>query len=42
MGELKMYQPTKGMAAADRTKEGYAAVIKEWVQSNEDVFIPLL
>ena len=40
MGELKMYQPTKGMAAADRTKEGYAAVIKEWVQSIEDVFTP--
>ncbi len=29
MGQLKMYQPTKGMAAADRTKAGYAAVIKE-------------
>lgn len=42
MGELKMYQPTKGMAAADRTKAGYAAVIKEWVRSIEDVFIPLL
>ncbi len=42
MGELKMHQPTKGMAAADRTKAGYAAVIKEWAHSIEDVFIPLL
>ena len=42
MGELKMHQPPKGMAAVDRTKAGYAAVIKEWAHSIEDVFIPLL
>lgn len=40
MGELKMYQPTKGMAAADRTQAGYAAVIKEWIHSIEDVITP--
>lgn len=37
MGELKVYQPTKGMSAADRTVEGYRTVIKEWVHSLEDV-----
>lgn len=37
MGELKVYQPTKGMSAADRTAEGYRAIIKEWIHSLEDV-----
>ena len=40
MGELKIYQPTKGMSAADRTVDGYRAVIKEWVHSLEDVLSP--
>lgn len=40
MGELKVYQPTKGMIAADRTVEGYRTVIKEWVHSLEDVLSP--
>lgn len=40
MGELKVYQPTKGMSAADRTLDGYRAVIKEWVHSLEDVLAP--
>ncbi len=40
MGELKVYQPTKGMSAADRTVEGYRTVIKEWVHSLEDVLSP--
>lgn len=40
MGELKVYQPTKGMSSADRTVEGYRAVIKEWIHSLEDVLAP--
>lgn len=40
MGELKVYQPTKGMLAADRTVEGYRTVIKEWVHSLEDALSP--
>lgn len=40
MGELKIYQPTKGMSAADRTVDGYRAVIKEWAHSLEDLFAP--
>ncbi len=40
MGELKMYQPTKGMSAADRTLEGYGAVITAWIHSIEDVITP--
>lgn len=40
MGQLKMYQPTKGMSTADRTQEGYAAVIKAWIHSIEDAITP--
>lgn len=40
MGELKKYYPTKGMSAADRTQEGYAAVIKAWIHSLEDIITP--
>lgn len=37
MGKLYRYQPTLGMDQAERTQEGYGAVIVAWLHSVEDM-----